>query len=206
MIDHLIFDFDGTISDSYPIFVRIMREICEDKGWEINRTDEQLLKKLKINVRACWEDLGYSPLETRDLFWQYQVKYCKDYRAFPAVQPLLEKAVSLGKKNYVYTHSPDVVLDILKNMGLDGYFTDVITSSYGFPAKPAPDALQFLCQKHSLDPARCMMIGDRPIDTQAGHNAGMIGCLWDAFGEYPDEEVEYKIQRLEELTELLETV
>ena len=206
MIDHLIFDFDGTIADSYPIFVRIVREICSDMGWEINRTDEQLLTKLKINVKACWEDLGHRSKETGELFWQYQVKYCKDYKAFPAVEPLLKKSLSLGKKNYVYTHSPDVVVDILKNLGLDGYFTDVITASNNFPPKPAPDALNFLCQKHALDPKICMMIGDRPIDTQAGHNAGMIGCLWDAYGRNPDEEVEYKIQRLEELTELLDRI
>ena len=206
MIDHLIFDFDGTISDSYPIFVRIIRTICKDKGWEINRTDEQLLDKLMINVPACWVDLGYSYQETAGLFWDYQKAFRFDFKAFPAVRPLLEKSISLGKKNYIYTHSSDVVLDMLKNMGLDGYFTDVITSSYHFPRKPAPDALQFLCQKNGLDPKNCMMIGDRPIDTQAGHNAGMIGCLWDAYGRTPDEKVEYKIQRLEELTELLDRI
>ena len=206
MIDHLIFDFDGTISDSYPIFVRIIRTICKDKGWEINRTDEQLLDKLMINVPACWMDLGYSYQEAAGPFWDYQKEFRFDFKAFPAVRPLLEKSISLGKKNYIYTHSSDVVLDMLKNMGLDGYFTDVITSSYHFPRKPAPDALQFLCQRNGLDPQNCMMIGDRPIDTQAGHNAGMIGCLWDACGDYPDEEVEYKIQRLEELTELLDQI
>ena len=206
MIKNLIFDFDGTISDSYPVFVRIVRAICKDKGWRIDCTDGQIMDKLKVDVKTCWEYLECPFEETVVPFWQYQHAYCNDYKAFPEIQPLLERALALGKRNYVYTHSPAVVIDILKNMGLDGYFTDVITSEYHFPAKPAPDALNFLCQKHGLDPKHCMMIGDRPIDTQAGHNAGMIGCLWDVDGRYPDCQPDYKIKTLEELNALLEHI
>ena len=50
------------------------------------------------------------------------------------------------------------------------------------------------------------MIGDRPIDTMAGNNAGMKGCLWDAFDRYSDYETDYKIRTLSQLDALLEVL
>lgn len=206
MIDHLIYDFDGTISDSYPVFLRIMRTLAKEKNFVIDRTDEQLLDQLLINVQACFVDLGINYRENICDFWRIQRELYKEFKPFPEVEPLLEKAIRLGKKNYIYTHSGEIVFDILKNMGIDGYFTAAVTSADGFPAKPAPNALQHLCRTQGLLPENCMMIGDRNIDTQAGQNAGMIGCLWDAYGRYPDEPVAYKIKTLGELIDLLDTI
>ena len=50
------------------------------------------------------------------------------------------------------------------------------------------------------------MIGDRDIDTKAGNNAGIKGCLWDACGGYPDYQTDYKIKTLEELYDLLDRI
>ena len=90
------------------------------------------------------------------------------------------------KKSYLYTHSGSVVTDMLKNMGLLDRFKFILDSSYGFPSKPAPDALLYLLKRFGLDARSCMMIGDRPIDVQAGKNAGMLGCLWDADSLFSD--------------------
>ena len=36
MIKNLIFDFDGTISDSYPIFVRLVRDVAAEFDVEVD--------------------------------------------------------------------------------------------------------------------------------------------------------------------------
>ena len=208
MIKHLIYDFDGTISDSYPIFVRIVREIAKDFNVEVNQSDEELFDKLVINVRACMDPMNFpcTPEERAAAFWRYQRLYYKDFKPFPEIEAILQKAITLGKKNYIYTHSGDVVFDMLKNMGLDGYFSIVITAAKGFPPKPAPDALLYLCNTYGLSPEECLMIGDRDIDTKAGNNAGMQGCLWDLNGRYPEYETNYKIRTLQELSTLIEII
>jgi phosphoglycolate phosphatase-like HAD superfamily hydrolase len=43
------------------------------------------------------------------------------------------------------------------------------------------------------------MIGDRPLDVEAGNNAGMKGCLWDADGFFPNCKADYKVRDLGEL-------
>ncbi|MBO4836470.1 MAG: HAD hydrolase-like protein, partial [Clostridia bacterium] len=40
-------------------------------------------------------------------------------------------------------------------------------------------ALLYLVRKHDLDPKRCIMVGDRVLDVEAGLNAGMCGALFD---------------------------
>lgn len=208
MIKNLVFDFDGTISDSYPIFVRIVRRVAKDFNVEVTFSEEELLDKLMVNVKHCMDSMNFQCelRERRDAFWRYQRQYYKDFQAFPEIKSILEKAISLGKKNYIYTHSGDIVLKILKNMGLDGYFSGVVTADHGFPQKPAPDALFYLCKTYGLDPADCVMIGDRDIDTMSGNNAGMKGCLWDAYGRYPDYQTDYKIKNLSQLYDLLDRI
>ena len=208
MIDHLIFDFDGTISDSYPIFVRIVRQVAKDFDVEVKMSDEELLDKLMVNVKHCRDHMNFQCelYERSQAFWSYQRQYYKEFQAFPEIKPILEKSISLGKKNYIYTHSGDIVLDMLKNMGLDGYFSGIVTADHGFPQKPAPDALYYLCKTYGVDPSRSIMIGDRDIDTMSGNNAGMKGCLWDVNGRYTDYQTDYKVKTLLELNALLDEI
>ena len=207
MIEHLIFDFDGTIADSYPLFLKFMKIIGEENRLEQNCCDEELDRYLKITIYHAFEYLGWDKTLSKkaflERFHQLQAEYAFDFVAFPEAVELLEYAVQNGKKNYVYTHSGSIVREMLKNMGIDHLFTFLLDSSYGFPAKPAPNALNYLCERFALDPKDCMMIGDRPIDAHAGMNAGMVGCLWDAGGLFPDAKVDHMVKELSEVKKLL---
>ena len=207
MIDHLIFDFDGTIADSYPLFLEFMKIIGKENGLEQTCSDEELDRYMKITIYHGFEHLGWdkhlSNKSFLDRFHVLQKEYALRFVAFPEAVELLEYAFQNGKKNYVYTHSGSIVGEMLKNMGIDHLFTFLLDSSYGFPAKPAPNALQYLCERFALDPQKCMMIGDRPIDAQAGMNAGMQGCLWDAGRLFPDAKVDHVVTNLLDVKQLL---
>ena len=56
--------------------------------------------------------------------------------------------------------------------------TGFVDSSNGFPAKPAPNAVEFICREYGLDKSETVMIGDREIDVLSGKNAGVYGCLF----------------------------
>jgi phosphoglycolate phosphatase-like HAD superfamily hydrolase len=47
-----------------------------------------------------------------------------------------------------------------------------------FPSKPAPDAVNWICETYNLDKSETVMIGDREIDVLSGKNAGVYGCLY----------------------------
>ena len=94
------------------------------------------------------------------------------------------------------------VNEMLEKMGISDLFEFVLDGSYGFPSKPKPDALLFLMEKCNIDPKTAIMIGDRDIDTDAAHNAGIAGCLIED-GYYPDCKTEYYIKTLSELKNIL---
>ena len=70
-LEYFIFDFDGTISDSYPIFVKICHEIAREKGLPFEIDDATLDKALKINVlngsRAAGEPIYKARATERSL-------------------------------------------------------------------------------------------------------------------------------------------
>jgi phosphoglycolate phosphatase-like HAD superfamily hydrolase len=39
--------------------------------------------------------------------------------------------------------------------------------------------LNYLLDKHQVDRHRAVMVGDRNLDIEAGHNAGIAGYLFD---------------------------
>ena len=203
MIEHLIYDFDGTIADSYPIFVRFVHQISEKRGIEIPCDDDTLYRALKITLRHTYDILGCEQIcnykTFADDYHALQEAYAEEFLAFPEAGELLAAAKEKGKHNYLYTHTGSVVKKMLENQGLLDHFDFILDASYGFPMKPAPDALRYLRERFDLNPQTCLMIGDRPIDAYAGMNAGMKGCLWDSDGLFEDAKVDYYIKDLYEI-------
>ncbi|MBQ9131627.1 MAG: HAD-IA family hydrolase [Clostridia bacterium] len=205
-MQHFIFDFDGTISDSYPIFVKIGKEIAEEDGAEIPFDDTELYRLYKISTKTVYQSISWKSGLTRQQyatrFGELQTKHSAEFHPFPEAVHLLKALKKKGKKLYLYTHTGKAIYDILKDMGLEGTFDFIIDASMQFPSKPAPDALLFLMDKFQLKAEECLMIGDRPIDVQAASNAGIKGCLWDADGFFPDCSTDYKIKALAELEQI----
>lgn len=127
----------------------------------------------------------------------------QEQKPFPEAREVLQYAVEQGKRNFLYTHTDKLAYRLLEKWGLDGYFTDAIDSSMKFPRKPAPDALIYLMGKNKINVADALMVGDRDIDIQVGHNAGMAGCLFDFEHFYSDVQAEHHIVNLTELKEIM---
>ena len=207
MIDHLIFDFDGTISDSYPLFVQFFHEIAKKRGFDIPCDDQVLYRASKIYLRNAYDAIkcdaicDYSAF-SKD-FHELQAAYRMDFPIFPEAKKLLLALKAAGKHNYIYTHTGPIVKEMLANMGVLDCFDFILDSSYPFPIKPAPDALLFFLDKFGFDPKSCIMIGDRPIDAYAGMNAGIYGCLWDADGLFDDAKVDFYVKELAEIKNIV---
>lgn len=208
MIKHLIFDFDGTISDSYPYVIEFYHNFAREHGLMLSQTDEWLLHTALITISEPYRMMGWdqsvSYREFCDAYEEMQRKKAEEYRPFPEAVDLLKFAAEKGIKNYIYTHSGKVVPEkILPSMGLDRYITFTLDADMGFPKKPAPDALLFLMEKFNLNPDECMMIGDRPIDARSGINAGIKGCLWDQYGIFENENVDLYVKKLSDVKKYL---
>ena len=203
--DHFIFDFDGTLSDSYPYFAKAAKAVVDQYG--ICVSDEEMYQLLKWKTAGYFFDtlnLGDRRDEAMQLFNSIKRGLLRsDATAIDGAKELLEKICSAGGKCYIYSHSGEIVIDNSKKWGLDVYLTDYFLGSHKYPRKPAPDALLALVAKHGLDVSRCVMIGDRDIDILAGKNAGMDGILIDDSCHYQDLDVTYCVRDLAHIADVI---
>ncbi len=62
------------------------------------------------------------------------------------------------------------------------HLKDAPVAAYAHPdhpdRKPNPGLLRRAIAEHGLDPARCLMVGDKPRDIEAGRRAGVRGVLY----------------------------
>lgn len=201
---HLIYDFDGTLSDTYPCFTETVLELLKRYG--LSDTYENVYSNLKVNVGHALKqyDFGMATADARREFHVIHNELApKIQKPYPEAEEILRYAMAQGHKNYLYTHSGKIVSILLEQWGIADCFEDIIDSTMKFPTKPAPDALNYLCEKHGLDKNECLMIGDRDIDTDCGRNAGMKSCLFDPEHYYDKVDVDYRVENLLELKNII---
>ena len=179
---HFFWDFDGTLFDTYHRITRAILKALNDLG--VQAEFDEVYAVAKRSIGACYEPfvkpLGL-PREAYSAAYRAHAEEepVDTIRLYPGARETLEEICRLGGKNYIYTHRGASTHQVIAYYGMEGLFTDYVTSEHGFPSKPAPDALRYLMDKHGLKPEECIMIGDRRLDGEAGLNAGMSGALID---------------------------
>ena len=96
---------------------------------------------------------------------------------FDGAAELLKRIVAKGGRNFLVSHRDNQVLEILEKTAISSAFTEVVTSANGFPRKPSPDSMIYLKDKYQISSG--LVIGDRPLDIEAGQAAGFDTYLFD---------------------------
>ena len=180
---YLIWDFDGTLFDSYPHILRAFRRALARLGAG-DADGKEIEDKVRISVGTGVSFFAsrYS-LDPESLLRTYQEeengKDDADVLLFDGIGKLLRETKEDGWHHFLYTHRGMSAYIYLDREYVRSCFDDFITAADGFPSKPAPDAILHLVGKHALPPERTWMIGDRIIDVQAGRNAGIRAVLFD---------------------------
>lgn len=89
----------------------------------------------------------------------------------PGAREVLDWTDQVGIRNFVYTHKGDNAFTILRDLGLESYFTEILTSQSGFERKPSPEAANYLIDKYQLSPDNTYYIGDRTLDVEFAQNS-----------------------------------
>lgn len=180
---NLIWDFDGTLFDSYPHSEAIFRQyLAEIRGImppisEIDALFKQTLTVAYLHYGLTEEEIREFQRREADVSAEPKV------RPFPEAREILEDTVAQGGRNYLYTHRDRLSLYYLENEGLLSLFSGVVTEEMGFPRKPEPHGVRYLVETYGLDKEKTVMIGDREIDVLSGQNAGVAGCLVTSMAE-----------------------
>ncbi|TGB04907.1 HAD-IA family hydrolase [Halobacillus salinus] len=180
MFKHIIWDFDGTLFDTYPIMARIFQSSLEEHGF--HESIEEILRHMKVSMSQT-EQHYKDKYSIDDAFLKAFHMKRKDIEVeeslpFKGIREICEYIYNSGRFNYLYTHRGSSSIDLLKKFDLYPFFQDFITSEHRFERKPRPDAINHLVKKHAMDTEQAIMIGDRDLDLLAGKNAGISSCYF----------------------------
>lgn len=178
-IRHFFWDFDGTLFDTYPITIEDLRRTLQAYGFDCDPRDAmgRMLDAIGTALDHYADCFGIGRQDLRAAFQQQRRKELQSFSAkpFPGVEDVLKKILAVGGRNYIFTHSkPETIRAYLEKNHLEHYFCDILgDGSPGFAAKPAPDSLFYLMEKHGMEPAQAVMIGDRDRDLGSARAAGI---------------------------------
>ena len=171
-----IWDLDGTLLDSYEAILSGIEETYHQLSIPFDKEKVRAFI-LKYSV----QDLLVQVAEERgldvDKLNQVRAQSLAEKNAqvilMPGAREVLAWANQQGIQQFVYTHKGDNALTILRDLGLDVYFTEILTSQSGFARKPSPEAATYLIDKHHLNPEQTYYIGDRTLDIEFAQNSGI---------------------------------
>jgi len=192
-IDSIFFDVDGTLVDS-----------TADIANAVNHALRALkLKALPKKVIASYIGTGTKDLIAKSLGERNAAQAEKALRAFSeyfaahptdnsTLYPHAKETLEYfrGKDKYILTNRYAKLADVtLKNLGIRGYFTEILGGDDDNCLKPAACVLDSIITKFNIDKGKTLVVGDMAIDIMTARNSGVRSC-WVKYGLGSPEEVE----------------
>ena len=201
----LIWDFDGTLFDTYPLMADSLRRAMLEEGHDVPLQDIRARMAVTLGdaVAHYKRTLGI----TEGTMERYRhVMYAKGWRAarpFAGAEDVCARVCREGGHNHLCTHRGVTARKYMEAWGLDRYFSVYVTDEDGLPRKPAPDMVRRVLETTGRPAQEFWMIGDRELDIQAAQAAGVRGCLFTQGRENVVTAAEYQVSRLEDLFEIM---
>lgn len=173
----ILYDLDGTLVDTQEDIAQAVNHALRALGRSPLARD-----RVRRAVGHGLHELMGQCLDTTDprrieegiaRFRVYYAEHLTDHsRLYPHVKELLE--YFRDRTQVVLTNKPNPFAgDVLRALGVEGYFADIIAADDGFPNKPDPAAVTAMQQKIGATAAQTLLIGDSEIDLEVGRRAGI---------------------------------
>lgn len=179
-IDLIMFDLDGTLSDSIPPAIVAVQAMLKELGLPPKSAAE-------IHKHVGFGELplvagaidSHDPILLNKALETYYRLYAnegiKKVPLYPHVKEFLESFKE--KTKYVISNKKDEFIRlILANHGLLGYFSEIYGGDTAPCLKPDPCTILKILADHRIAPERALLIGDMTVDVQTGQNAGIHTC------------------------------
>lgn len=197
-----IWDLDGTLLDSYEAILSGIEETYAQFSIPFDKE-----KVRDFILKYSVQDLLAQVSEERGLdlgvLNQVRAQSLAEKNAqvvlMPGARKVLAWANQQGIQQFVYTQKGDNALTILRDLSLDVYVTEILTSQSGFARKPSPEAATYLISKYHLKPECTYYIGDRLLDIEFALNSGIKSLNFLSYNK----EGNQQIRALEDIITLL---
>ena len=169
-----IWDLDGTLLDSYDAILAGLEETyatyqlpfdrASIKDFILKHSVQDLLVAVAEEYHLDVTDLNHRRAESL-------AEKNAQVLLMDGARDVLSWGQEAGIEQFVYTHKGENAFVILRDLGLDSFFTEILTSQSGFARKPDPEAAKHLIEKYGLHQGKTYYIGDRSLDIDFARNS-----------------------------------
>ncbi len=177
MIQALIFDCDGTLTDSMPLhFVawnQTMRrfgiEFPEDRFYELGGIpSDKIIRMLADEAKMSLDVLAVT--QEKEQVFLDSLHQLEEIAAITSIvrenKGKLPMAVASGGFR-------NIVAKQIAHIGLEGWFDTMVTAEDTARHKPEPDVFLEAARRLGVAPANCMVYEDADLGIEAARRAGM---------------------------------
>ena len=178
----VIFDFDGTLSDTRPHILSCGQK-CIDKFHLRQPTKEEIASMGGGVFANTMMSLGATEDMIDDLKKYYKEIFLEDVSditLYDGVLDTLTKLKESGIKLAIATNrGREILLPLLKHLGLEDVFDDLVCESDVQNKKPHPEMIELILDKLKFQKEDSLIVGDTKYDVLLGKNSNIRTCLVD---------------------------
>lgn len=212
MITTVIFDMDGVLIDSEPVYLEAMLEFGQHKRPEllekdicaiVGRTSQdswEIMEKA-IGNGQDWQELRHDYREWIDV--SQGLDYTRIFRE--EARSLLKQLKQRGYRIALAssTHR-QLVLHVLFQNQILQYFERIITGDQFKKSKPDPEIYHYTAKVMGVKEEECFVLEDSTVGIQAAHDAGMTvaALIDDRFG-FDRSLADYEVESIDKILDYL---
>jgi HAD superfamily hydrolase (TIGR01509 family) len=177
----VIFDMDGVLVDTEPIYVDITAGYLSSLGVHIPNAELYSSVGIPTNVTLSRLKLEYglskSAAELAREERQLRESRFHEMDSYPIISGVIELLDELNAAGLpcaiASSSSPEMISLILSKTGLGGYFKDTVSGEEVSNGKPAPDIFLEAARRLGVEPGACVVVEDSPHGIRGAIAAGM---------------------------------
>lgn len=194
MIQAVIFDMDGVISDTQKLHSLVESKLLQRYGIEIS--PEEITQKYSgVRTKDFFDELlqkqqlEYDLNALMDEKWKEMEKYAQ--KSVDAIDGAVNLIKQLSQSQYplavASASNLNYVTTVLKSLEIIDYFSYIVSGDMVSKGKPDPESFLLASKKIDVPPENCLVIEDGISGMQAAKDGNMkcVGLVKDITKSYP---------------------
>ena len=193
MYQTVLFDLDGTLTDSGLGITNAAMYALKVMGYEVPRREE-LYKFIGPPLHGSFRKFYGMDEETSvEAVRQFRVYYNEmggilENEVYEGVVEMLRDLKNAGLRLMIATSKPEpAAIRVMHHFGLDEFVPDIIGGRDDASRNTKGKVIGYALREYGVDPATAIMVGDREHDVHGATENGIpcIGVTW-GYGDRPE--------------------
>lgn len=206
----VIFDMDGVLIDSEPLYYEVEHGIYKELGIQVD--EEVYAKYVGRSAYTMFSDLKAEFHFTDDIEDLVQktregieriITIPGKLKLMEGVIPLLQSCREYGFKTAIASSSHyEMIHKVVDRMQMGAYFDTLVSGDFVEKGKPNPDIFLYAAKKLGIDPKECTVIEDSANGVEGAKKAGMkcIGFQSPSTPKQDLSKADYIVSSMKEIT------